>query len=294
MQKWFNFPLIPPCSFPSSHSSVLQTLRSPAVDSRGLSLPVHHGHAVAQLCQPRHRSRAAHQDTGNTHARMSSAANEYKWKQWLNELKVQLQIRGTCLIQFIDSACAAVWRGALVLLAIQPPSMFSSVFWYFHVLILAELHTQASTDLHYPFIYVLLDFIFPKPADKQQMHRKKNEFPHLFWVWQWRSWVMINVWSLPAPLIHSCLCAVLWHSLHSHPKVFLSLIWASCVVKLWSHAANALWLPVRPGCSLQNQTNNLVSLQFVAALLFYLIQTASDCFCHSFTSHTHQNLSLYI
>lgn len=159
----------------------LQTLRSSAVDSRGLSLPVHHGHAVAQLCQPRHRSRAAHQDTGNTRARMSSAANEYKWKQWLNELKVQLQIRGTCLIQFIDSACAAVWRGAVV-------SMFSSVFWYFHVLILAELHTQASTDLHNPFIYVLLDFIIPKPADKQQMHRKSFHISSEFDSGEAESW----------------------------------------------------------------------------------------------------------
>lgn len=42
----------------------LQTLGTPAVDFSGVSLPVHHGHVVAQLCQPRHRTRAARQDAG--------------------------------------------------------------------------------------------------------------------------------------------------------------------------------------------------------------------------------------
>lgn len=34
------------------------------MDSGRLPLPVHHGHVVAELRQPRHRPGAAHQDTG--------------------------------------------------------------------------------------------------------------------------------------------------------------------------------------------------------------------------------------
>lgn len=41
-----------------------QTFRPSTVDFGGLPLPVHHGHAVAQLRQPGHCTRAAYQDTG--------------------------------------------------------------------------------------------------------------------------------------------------------------------------------------------------------------------------------------
>lgn len=47
----------------------LQTFRPSALDFSSLPLPVHHGHAVAQLCQPRHRARAAHQDAGRPNTR---------------------------------------------------------------------------------------------------------------------------------------------------------------------------------------------------------------------------------
>lgn len=58
-----------------SDSFALQTLRPPAVDFSGLPFPVHHGHAVAQLRQPRHCARAAHQDAG-TYATVSTCACE--------------------------------------------------------------------------------------------------------------------------------------------------------------------------------------------------------------------------
>lgn len=52
-------------------SFALQTFRPSAVDFSGLPLPVHHGHVVAQLRQPRHCARAAHQDAGTrTHGRV--------------------------------------------------------------------------------------------------------------------------------------------------------------------------------------------------------------------------------
>lgn len=45
-------------------NSVFQALRPSTVDFSSLSLPVHHGHVVAQLREPCHRTRAAHQNTG--------------------------------------------------------------------------------------------------------------------------------------------------------------------------------------------------------------------------------------
>lgn len=142
-------------SLTPSHSPVLQTLWPPAVDLSGLSLPVHHGHVVAQLCQPCHRTRAAHQDTGtHTYRQMNTRHVHTQQKLWLLQLKVSIANStvytrlGMCCCEkgasgvSVNSVCTHQLSVRSVQLSV---GLCSRVLGYFHVLIWQSPHLSSTT-----------------------------------------------------------------------------------------------------------------------------------------------------